>query len=112
MVVAIVLFALAALGGLVLALRRAKNLPLPAGLAVGHGLAAAAGLVTLLLTVLSGAPSLADIALVLLVGAALGGFVTASFHVRGKKIPMPLVVVHACVAVGGFLLLVVAALGT
>jgi cation diffusion facilitator family transporter len=45
------------------------------------------------------------IALVILAVAALGGFFLASFHLRGTPGPKPVVLVHASVAVIGFLLL-------
>lgn len=106
--IAVVLFAIAALGGLVLALQhfRKANLALP--LAVVHGLVAASGLVLLLLAVLGGTASgTAPIALVLFVVAALGGFFLFSHHLRSKPLPTPVVVIHALVAVVAFLLLLV-----
>ena len=45
------------------------------------------------------------IALVVLVGAALGGFVLFAKHVKGQVPGRGLIVVHALVAVVGFLLL-------
>ena len=47
-------------------------------------------------------------ALVLLVAAALGGFYIASFHIRGRTIPLSPMVVHALAAVAGFATLLVA----
>jgi hypothetical protein len=109
MTVAIMLFALAAVGGLTLAYLRINNKPLPMPLALIHGAAAAAGLVALLLAVLDGvASSEARIALGLFVAAALGGFTLFSFHVRGKPLPIPLVVVHGLAAVVAFAVLLLA----
>jgi hypothetical protein len=101
--ISIVLFAVAALGGAFLASLRFRGKDLPMPLALVHGVVAAAGLVTLLLAVLQGhAVGLATIALGILVVAALGGFVLFSFHLRRKPIPIPLMLVHAVVAVAGF----------
>jgi hypothetical protein len=103
MEIAAVLLAIAAIGGIALAALRLRGSRLPASLAVIHGIISAAGLVALLVEVLGGAASaLATIALALLVLAALGGFVTASFHVRRKPIPVPFMLTHAALAVAGF----------
>ncbi len=106
MTIALVLFALAAAGGLVLALMRFKGKPYPPmGLALVHG-AAAAGLVTLIALVAQGAQkSSATTALGLFVVAALGGFVLFFHHLRKSPLPIWLVVVHALVAVVAFLIL-------
>ena len=109
MTVAIILFALAATGGLLLAYLRINNKPLPTPLALAHGAAAAAGLVALLFAVMGGpASGKAQIALGLFAAAALGGFVLFSFHVRKQPLPIPLVVVHGLAAVAAFALLLMA----
>lgn len=105
--IAIVLFAIAALGGLVMAIGhfRGRTPPKPAIAAV-HGVVAAAGLVVLLLAVMNigagGAPALA---LVLFLLAALGGFALLGFHLRRKPLPGGLVGAHGLVAVVAFLVL-------
>ncbi|MBF5041914.1 hypothetical protein FGE12_05885 [Aggregicoccus sp. 17bor-14] len=107
-----VLFALAALGGVFMAalVFRGRAHP-PLGIAVVHGLAAAAGLVVLLLAVMGGqAPGLAKTALVLFVLAALGGFVLFAMHLQRKALPRPVVAVHGLVAVVAFAVLLVAIL--
>lgn len=111
MILAVVLFALAAVGGLVMAILRfrGRGLP-PLALALVHGLAAAAGLIALIAAIAGGgAPSAATAGLVVLLLAALGGFVLFSHHLRRKDLPIGLMVVHALVAVVGFLILLVAA---
>jgi hypothetical protein len=109
MTAAIILFALAATGGLTLAYLRISNKPLPMPLALLHGAAATAGLVALLLVVLRGAaPEQARVALGIFVAAALGGFALLSFHVRKKPLPIPLVVVHGLAAVVALVLLLIA----
>jgi hypothetical protein len=112
MTAAIVILALAAVGGVALALQRFKGGSNPSlGVAAIHGLAAAVGLVLVLVAVLGGsAASPAPVGLVLLVLAALGGFVLIAQHLRGKLIPMGLVVGHALAAVAGFVVLLVAVL--
>jgi len=76
MIAAAILFAIAAVGGVIMALIRfsGRDYP-PVFLAVVHGVFAAAGIVTLLVAAL--APGVAfsiRIALILFIGAAIGGF--------------------------------------
>jgi hypothetical protein len=105
-----VLFALAALGGVFMAslVFRGKPQP-PMAIAIVHGLAAAAGLVALLLAVMGGnVPGLAKAALVGFVVAALGGFVLFAHHLQKKALPRPVVAIHGLVAVVAFAMLLVA----
>lgn len=113
MTLAIILFAIAAVGGVVLALIRLSGKPLPPmWLALVHGAVAAAGLVALTLAVIApGAASGARIALGIFVLAAIGGFVLFSFHLRNKALPIPLVAIHGLVAVVAFVFLLIAYLG-
>ena len=107
----ITLFALAALGGLVLAFRHFKRAPLPSLVAVAHGVLAATGLVFLILYFLrTDGGWTFGLPLLLLVVAALGGFLLVAFHLRGQRPPSAAVVVHAVVAVIGFLTLLLAVL--
>ena len=109
MTVALLLFAVAAVGGLVIARMRFKGKPYPPmGLALVHGAAAAAGLVTLLALVAKGQAAGATAPLVLFIIAALGGFGLFFHHLRKVPLPIWLVVVHAVVAVIAFLLLLFA----
>ena len=112
MTIALVLFALAAVGGIILAVIRFKGQPYPPlGLALVHGAAAAAGLIALIVAVApGGAPSGATTALVLFLIAAGGGFFLFFHHLRKIALPIWLVVVHALVAVVGFLILALAVL--
>jgi uncharacterized SAM-binding protein YcdF (DUF218 family) len=103
---AILIFAIAAIGGLILASSVLRNKLAPWALSIIHALLGAAGLVVLIVMVLGGsAPGRLTAALGLLVLAALGGFFLASFHMRGKIAPKGVVIVHAGVAVVGFLTL-------
>jgi hypothetical protein len=104
---AIIVFAIAALGGLVLAVRHFQGKDRPWALSILHGLLGAAGLVLVLLPVLSGgAPAVAKTALALFVVAALGGFLLFAFHLQNKRLPSPVVLIHGAVAVAAFVLLV------
>ncbi|MDO1529917.1 hypothetical protein QMK61_13845 [Fulvimonas sp. R45] len=103
---AIVVFAIAAVGGLILASHVLRNRFAPWALSVLHALLGATGLVLLVALALQGtAPGRLTAALALLVLAALGGFFVASFHLRKRIAPKPAVLVHAGVAVVGFLTL-------
>jgi hypothetical protein len=111
LIYAAILFALGALGGLLMAMRAFKGQTPPVVLAVGHGLLGASGLVLLVIGVLAGSGGgTARIALALLVVAALGGFYLLSFHIRKQQHPKAVIVVHALVAVVGFLTLLTAIL--
>lgn len=108
----LILFAVAALGGLAMAIMHFRGVSPPRPvLAVLHGLFAASGLVVLLLalikTVFGGK---AGIALGVLVVAALGGFALLSFHARNQKLPSALVAGHALIAVAGFITLLLSEL--
>ena len=109
LIIAAALFALGALGGLFMAVRSFSGQSIPVPVAVLHGLAGASGLVLLLVGVLAGmGGGMARIALIVLVIAALGGFFLLSFHVRKERHPKAVIVIHALVAVVGFLTLLTA----
>lgn len=109
---AIILFAIAAVGGLFLASKVLTGKLAPWAVSIVHALLGATGLIVLLSIVMSGqGSSRLTAALGLLVVAALGGFLLASFHIRGKLPPKAIVIIHAGVAVTGFLTLLSVALG-
>ena len=105
---ALIAFAVAAVGGLLLAASVLRGRLAPWALSLVHALLGATGLVMLLLTVMRGASGLATAALVILVVAALGGFYLASLHAKGTVAPKAIVFVHAGAAVTGFLTLLFA----
>lgn len=111
---ATLLFLLTALGGLVMAGIRfgGKRNP-PAWLAMGHGLLAASGLTLLAYSVFTGpVPRLATVALVLFLVAAGGGAVMSlAYKWRDRLLPSWLVTVHALLAIGGFLSLLMGTYG-
>jgi hypothetical protein len=110
-----VILAISAIGGLLMAGIRFSGKPHPpTWLAMLHGFLSAAALTLLIYTGFTvGLPKLAVWACVLFVIAALGG-ITMNLNYHWKMLPLPkwLVVVHACIAVLGFVLLLLAAWGT
>lgn len=106
--VAVLVFAIGAVGGLVMANSVLRGRLAPWALSLLHAALGATGLVLTALVVLgksTDVASIVPIALVILVIAALGGFFLASFHARKASPPKAAVVAHAGLAVVGFLLL-------
>jgi hypothetical protein len=109
MTTAVLLFAIAALGGIVMAIMRlgGRELP-PMGLAVVHGLFAASGLIALIVALIRYGYSIATvIALLGFLGAAVGGFYLFSLHLKKQALPIPYVIVHGAFAVISFIILLV-----
>ena len=101
---AVLIFAIAAVGELVLASSVLRGKLAPWAISVLHALLSASGLVLLILEVLKGAaPGHLT--------AALGGFFLASFHLRKQVAPKAVAFVHAGVAAAGFLTLLSPLLG-
>jgi hypothetical protein len=108
LILSVILFAVAALGGLVLGVSGLRQRELPMWLSLIHGVVAAAGLITLILGVVQGnAGTLTILSLILFLIAALGGFVLFSYHLRRKPHPKGLIVIHALVAVIAFVFLLI-----
>lgn len=104
-------FAVAALGGAVMATLHFRGKSWPRALTVLHGLFAATGLVLLIVAVVgNGGSGLATASLVVFLVAALGGFYLVSHSLRSKPLPSPVVVIHALAAVTGFVLLLLVVL--
>jgi hypothetical protein len=106
---ALILFAIAAAGGIVMAAMRLTGRPTPPfALAIVHGIFAAAGLVTLIVAVAGGSRGLAVTALIGFIIAALGGlYLLLFFHLKRSALPIPVMLIHAAVAVISFILLLV-----
>lgn len=105
---AVLIFAIGAVGGLILANSVLRGRLPSWGLSLLHAALGATGLVLTGIVVLSGSEEgqgIIPIALVILIVAALGGFYLASHHARKVPGPKPVVLIHAGVAVIGFLLL-------
>lgn len=108
---AAVVLTLSAAGGATMAVIRFSGKPHPPiWLAMLHGFLSAAAVTLLLYASLTmGLPGLANVALVLFVVAALGGVVlNLNFHWLAIPLPKWLVLVHAVVAVVGYLCLLAA----
>lgn len=107
-----ILFAVAALGGLTLAVMHfrsgGRERP-PTALALVHGLVAAVALVLLIvgaLGIAAGSSSLPWLSVGIFVVAALGGaYMFLGKHLRGQALPSGVVVLHGALAVVGFLVL-------
>lgn len=106
--IAVLVFAIGAVGGLVLANSVLRGRLASWTLSLIHAALGAAGLVLTAIVIFGGAndvPSIVPIALLILVVAALAGFYLASVHARKASPPRGAVLAHAGVAVVGFLLL-------
>jgi len=106
--IAVLVFAIGAVGGLVMANSVLRGRLAPWGLSVIHAALGATGLILTALVVLDKSNDVASIvttALIILVVAALAGFYLASIHARKVVAPKGAVIAHAGVAVIGFLLL-------
>jgi len=105
---AVLIFAIGAVGGLVMATRVLRNQLAPWALSLLHAALGATGLVLTAIVVLGkseAVSSVVPIALLILIVAALGGFFLASFHARRQLPSRGVVFTHAGLAVVGFLLL-------
>ena len=103
---ALIVFAIGALGGLILASSVLRGRFAPWSLSLLHALLGASGLLLLILAVVQGSASGRVMgALGLLVVAALGGFYLASLHMKKAIPPKGVVFMHAGLAVVGFLVL-------
>lgn len=111
LVTSTILLAITAVGGLAMAGMRfgGKDYP-PAWLAMVHGVVAAAAVTLLIYAAATiGLPSLAIAATALFVLAAAGGvLMNLGYHWNKRALPKGIVVVHAAVAVTGFVLLLIA----
>ena len=106
-----VLFALAAIGGLIMALIRFRGADRPpSAIAMAHGLLAAAALTLLIYAAAAaGVPSIGMVALVILVIVAVVGVaLNLLYHDKQVPLPKPTIVIHGLVAVIGFVLLLFA----
>jgi glucose uptake protein GlcU len=104
---AVVLLAIGALGGIVMAvIRLSKKINPPSALAMLHGLLAAAGATLLLYAAVTvGIPALAQVGLAFLLIAAVGGVVlNLKYHWERVLIPRGFMIAHGLVAAIGFVL--------
>jgi hypothetical protein len=112
---AVILFALTAVLGVVMAgIRFARGANPPAWVSLVHGLLAGSALTLVLYAAfVVGVPASAKIGLGLLLAASAGGLVmNLGYHWKDRLDPASIVVLHALLAVAGFILLVLAAFGS
>lgn len=105
---AIGIFLVAAVGGLIMALMIFKGRMAPWALSLLHMLLGATGLVLAGIAAMTIGGGVLLTGLVVLLGAATGGFYLASIHLDKELAPKPAVVVHAMAGVGGVVLLLIA----
>jgi len=106
--IAVLVFAIGAVGGLILANSVLRGRMASWTLSLLHMALGATGLVLTAIVVLGSSTDVAKIvptALIILVVAAFAGFFLASYHARQASPPKGAVIAHAGVAVVGFLLL-------
>lgn len=107
----IILFAIAAVLGLTVAVALLRKKETSKPVALAHGAVGAGGLVLLLLHAMSHPQQMLTLAIVLFVVAALGGAVLFANDLRRKPGPVFLIFVHALVAVVALVLVLVVAKG-
>lgn len=107
----LILFAAAAVLGLIVLTALLKSKETPKAIVYLHGAIAAVGLLLLIVYAMDPASLPVGISLTLFIIAALGGFILFGRDFSGKPGPKWLGLVHGLVAVSAFLLLLVAALG-
>lgn len=112
LIVAAVLFALAAVAGATMAyLHFTQGKNPPDAMALLHGVLAGSGLAILIIGLIQlGATAATAWSAGLFVVAAAGGFLLLSYQVRRVRLPSPVVVIHALVAITAFVLLLAALL--
>ncbi|MGB6008000.1 hypothetical protein [Castellaniella sp.] len=107
----LLVFAIAAVGGLILAAHVLRGKFAPWALSVLHALLGAIGLILLITMLVQGNTAQQVLTgFIILLIAALGGFFLASFHLRKTLPPKAVVILHAALAVIGFLTLLSLAL--
>lgn len=101
---AVIILAITAVGGLLMATKVLSGKQAPWFLSIIHALLGATALILLSIAAVdSDWPGRLSASLALLVIAALGGFYLASHHLRGSMPAKGIVLIHAGVAVTGFL---------
>jgi hypothetical protein len=108
---AIILFALAAVFGLILLTSVLKNQKTSKPAVYIHGLLAASGLAIVAYYVIKNADNAPLLSLIIFLVAAAGGFIMFGRDMTNKSIPKGLAFIHAGAAVIGLLLLILFVVG-
>ncbi len=104
--IALIIFALAALSGLTLAMMHIRRRGAPISLALLHGLVAAMGLAVLVLAMVKAhLGGLVAVSVMLFALAALGGIALFSIHLQARPLPVALIILHGLVAIVAFAVL-------
>ncbi|HEX8545440.1 MAG TPA: hypothetical protein VF691_00685 [Cytophagaceae bacterium] len=111
LIVSLVIFALAAVFGLVILLRILKGDATPKPAVFVHGLLAAVGLGHLIYYVVNNIEKPPTTSLVILLVAALGGFFLFFMDMAKKPLPKSVALIHAGAAVVGVVMLVLFIIG-
>jgi len=109
--ISIALFAIAAILGLTMLMKWLKKEDAPRGVAYIHGIVAAAGLFILVMYGVSNPDHFPKISIILFIAAALGGILMFVRDTMKKPPIIPLAFVHALIAVGGFVTLLMFVFG-
>ena len=99
--ISIFLFLIAAVFGVIIASAILRNQPTPKPLVYLHGLLGASGLAIIVIYIVNHPDKNPLVSLVLLIIAALGGFILFARDMSKKPGPFALVLIHAFVAVAG-----------
>lgn len=107
----VIIFAIAAVFGLIVLISLLKNRETPKPAVYIHGLLAATGLVLLIVYAMSESSKNVGTSIALFVVAALGGFLLFGRDLMKKAGPKWLAIVHALLAVTSFIILLTVAFG-
>ena len=101
----IVLFAVAAVLGVTILVKWLQDKEAPKAIVYSHGAVAAFALILLIFYAIQNPNNFPQLSIILFVAAALGGFVLFGAEMFGGKRIVPVGVVHALIAVAGFVTL-------
>jgi hypothetical protein len=102
---AIALFALSALLGLIILIKWLSQKDASRAVVYSHGIVAAVALVLLVVYAIQNPSAFPKASLILFTIAALGGFYMFFNDLKKKPSPMAVAFIHALLAVGGFVML-------
>ena len=101
----IILFAVAAVLGVWILMKWLQDKEAPKAIVYSHGGVAAVALVLLIVYAAQHPNKFPQLSLILFVAAALGGFVLFFTEMLAEKRLVPVGIIHALIAVGGFITL-------